>query len=634
MTVAENKETLGFEAEVKQILELMIHSVYSDKEIFLRELISNASDACDKLRFESVSDDSLMQDDAELKIRIEIDKKKKTVSVIDNGVGMSRDEVISNIGTIARSGTKKFCESLTGDQAKDSNLIGQFGVGFYSAFIVADEVTVLTRRAGQDADTGIKWQSTGDGEYTLENIERETRGTEIILHIRKEMKEFLEAIRLQTIIRKYSDHISLPILMKKEKSEEDKDAEDKGEEYEAVNKAAALWARPKKDISEEEHNEFYKHITHDYDGPLAWTHNHVEGRSSYTSLLYIPKRAPFDLWDKNSKHGVKLYVRRVFIMDNAEQLLPEYLRFVRGVIDSNDLPLNMSRELLQRDKMIDSIRTASIKRILTLLEGMAKKDQDKYADFWNEFGPVLKEGVISDHDYRDRLAKLLRFATTKGDGEKQSVSLEDYVGRMQEGQDKIYYVSAESYSAAVNSPHLEIFRDKDIEVIILHDRIDEWLVNHLTDFEEKQLQSVAKGALDLGDSKEEDKEKVEKAEGEYKSLIEKAQETLGEKVKEVRITNRLTKSPACLVADEHDMGANMQRILSAVGQAAPMSKPVLEINPDHDLLIRLRDESDDKRFDDWVNVLFDQALLAEGGQLEDPATYVSRMNDLLLELSK
>ena len=634
MTVAENKETLGFEAEVKQILELMIHSVYSDKEIFLRELISNASDACDKLRFESVSDDSLMQDDAELKIRIEIDKKKKTVSVIDNGVGMSRDEVISNIGTIARSGTKKFCESLTGDQAKDSNLIGQFGVGFYSAFIVADEVTVLTRRAGQDADTGIKWQSTGDGEYTLENIERETRGTEIILHIRKEMKEFLEAIRLQTIIRKYSDHISLPILMKKEKSEEDKDAEDKGEEYEAVNKAAALWARPKKDISEEEHNEFYKHITHDYDDPLAWTHNHVEGRSSYTSLLYIPKRAPFDLWDKNSKHGVKLYVRRVFIMDNAEQLLPEYLRFVRGVIDSNDLPLNMSRELLQRDKMIDSIRTASIKRILILLEGMAKKDQDKYADFWNEFGPVLKEGVISDHDYRDRLAKLLRFATTKGDGEKQSVSLEDYVGRMQEGQDKIYYVSAESYSAAVNSPHLEIFRDKDIEVFILHDRIDEWLVNHLTDFEEKQLQSVAKGALDLGDSKEEDKEKVEKAEGEYKSLIEKAQETLGEKVKEVRITNRLTKSPACLVADEHDMGANMQRILSAVGQAAPMSKPVLEINPDHDLLIRLRDESDDKRFDDWVNVLFDQALLAEGGQLEDPATYVSRMNDLLLELSK
>ncbi len=634
MTVAENKETLGFEAEVKQILELMIHSVYSDKEIFLRELISNASDACDKLRFESVSDDSLMQDDAELKIRIEIDKKKKTVSVIDNGVGMSRDEVISNIGTIARSGTKKFCESLTGDQAKDSNLIGQFGVGFYSAFIVADEVTVLTRRAGQDADTGIKWQSTGDGEYTLENVEREARGTEIILHIRKEMKEFLEAIRLQTIIRKYSDHISLPILMKKEKSEEDKDAEDKGEEYEAVNKAAALWARPKKDISEEEHNEFYKHITHDYDDPLAWTHNHVEGRSSYTSLLYIPKRAPFDLWDKNSKHGVKLYVRRVFIMDNAEQLLPEYLRFVRGVIDSNDLPLNMSRELLQRDKMIDSIRTASIKRILTLLEGMAKKDQDKYADFWNEFGPVLKEGVISDHDYRDRLAKLLRFATTKGDGEKQSVSLEDYVGRMQEGQDKIYYVSAESYSAAVNSPHLEIFRDKDIEVIILHDRIDEWLVNHLTDFEEKQLQSVAKGALDLGDSKEEDKEKVEKAEGEYKSLIEKAQETLGEKVKEVRITNRLTKSPACLVADEHDMGANMQRILSAVGQAAPMSKPVLEINPDHDLLIRLRDESDDKRFDDWVNVLFDQALLAEGGQLEDPATYVSRMNDLLLELSK
>ncbi|MBN4050583.1 molecular chaperone HtpG [Gammaproteobacteria bacterium AH-315-M22] len=626
MTVTANKETLGFEAEAKQILELMIHSVYSDKEIFLRELISNASDACDKLRFEAVSDASLMKDDTELNIRITIDKDKRTISVIDNGVGMSRDEVISNIGTIARSGTKKFFDSLTGDQAQDSHLIGQFGVGFYSAFIVADEVTVLTRRAGQDADTAISWQSKGDGEYTLENIEREARGTEVILHIRKDMDEFLESMRLQTIVRKYSDHISLPILMKKDDSDED----------DTVNKAAALWARPKKDISDEEHKEFYKHISHDFDDPLTWTHNHVEGRSSYTSLLYIPKRAPFDLWDKNSRHGIKLYVRRVFIMDDAEQLLPEYLRFVRGIIDSNDLPLNVSREILQREKSIDSIRTASIKRILGLLENLAKKEQDKYATFWKEFGAVLKEGVISDYEYRERLAKLLRFSSTKidgGDGQEQTVSFADYISRMQEGQDKIYYVTAESYSAAVNSPHLEIFHDKDIEVILLHDRIDEWLINHLTEHDGKQLQSVAKGALDLGDLKE-DKEKIEKAEGEYKDLLVKAQETLGDKVKEVRITHRLTKSPACLVADENDMGANMQRILSSVGQAAPMSKPILELNPEHDLVVRLRDECDDKRFGDWVNVLFDQALLAEGGQLEDPAAYVSRMNDLLLELSK
>ncbi len=623
MTVAANKETLGFEAEVKQILDLMIHSVYSDKEIFLRELISNASDACDRLRFEAVSDSTLMQDDTELNIHIRLDKDKRTISIIDNGIGMSRDEVVSNIGTIARSGTKTFFESLTGDQAKDNNLIGQFGVGFYSAFIVADEVTVLTRRAGQAADTGIRWQSKGDGEYTLENIERKTRGTEVILHLRKDMDEFLEAVRLRTIIKKYSDHISLPILMKKDDSDEE----------EVVNKAAALWARPKKEITEEEHKEFYKHISHDFDDPLAWTHNHVEGRHSYTSLLYIPKHAPFDLWDKNSRHGVKLYVRRVFIMDDAEQLLPEYLRFVRGVIDSNDLPLNVSREILQRDKTIDSIRTASIKRILSLLENLASKEPEKYAVFWKEFGIVMKEGVISDYEYRERITKLLRFSTTKGDGQTQSVSLDDYIGRMQEGQDKIYYVTADSYSAAINSPHLEIFRDKDIEVILFYDRIDEWLVNHLNEYEGKQLQSVAKGALDLGDIKQ-DKEKTKKAEGEYKDLLEKAKTTLGEKVKEVRITHRLTKSPACLVADEHDMGANMQRILSAVGQAAPMSKPILELNPDHDLVARLREEGDGQRFDDWINVLFDQALLAEGGQLEDPAAYVARMNDLLIELSK
>ncbi|MBN4073642.1 MAG: molecular chaperone HtpG [Gammaproteobacteria bacterium] len=622
MTVAANKETLGFETEVKQILDLMIHSLYSDKEIFLRELISNASDACDKLRFETVSDASLMQDDADLNIRIKVDKDKRTVSVIDNGVGMSRDEVIANIGTIARSGTKTFFESLTGDQAKDSHLIGQFGVGFYSAFIVADEVTVLTRRAGQAADTAVKWQSKGDGEYTLENIEREQRGTEVILHIRKDMDEFLEALRLQTIARKYSDHISLPILMKKDDSDED----------DTINKAAALWARPKKDITEEEHNEFYKHISHDFEDPLVWTHNHVEGRNSYTSLLYIPKRAPYDLWDKNSRHGIKLYVRRVFIMDDAEQLLPEYLRFVRGVIDSNDLPLNVSREMLQRDKFIDAIRTASIKRILGVLENLASKKPEKYADFWKEFGAVLKEGVMSDYEYRDRIVKLLRFSSTKGDGKTQSVSLDDYVARMQEGQDKIYYVTGDSYNAAINSPHLEIFRDKDIEVIVLHDRIDEWLVNHVTEHDGKQLQSVTRGALNLGDLAQ-DKEKAEKAEGEYKDLLEKAQATLGDKVKEVRITHRLTKSPACLVADENDMGANMQRILSAVGQAAPMSKPILELNPDHDLIIRLRSEGNEKRFEDWVSVLFDQALLAEGGQLEDPASYVSRMNDLLLELS-
>lgn len=622
MTVAANKQTLGFEAEVKQILDLMIHSVYSDKEIFLRELISNASDACDKLRFESVSDDSLMKDGAELAIHIEIDKDKRTVSIIDNGIGMSRDEVISHIGTIARSGTKKFFESLTGDQAKDSNLIGQFGVGFYSAFIVADEVTVLTRRAGQAADSAVRWQSKGDGEYTLENIEREARGTEVVLHLRKEMDEFLEPLRLKTIIRKYSDHISLPILMKKEDSDEE----------EMVNKAAALWSRPKKDITEEEHNEFYKHISHDFEDPLAWTHNHVEGRHSYTSLLYIPKRAPFDLWDRNSRHGVKLYVRRVFIMDDAEQLLPEYLRFVRGVIDSNDLPLNVSREILQREKSIDAIRTASIKRILSLLENLADKEQDKYAEFWKEFGTVMKEGVVNDYEFRDRIAKLLRFATTKSEAQDQSVSLDEYIARMSEGQDKIYYVSADSYSAAASSPHLEIFRDKGIEVILLYDRIDEWLVNHLTEYEGKSIVSVAKGALDLDELKA-DKAKIEKVEGEYKDFLEKAKETLGDKVKEVRMTHRLTKSPACLVADEHDMGANMQRILSAVGQAAPFSKPILELNPDHDLIVRLRDESDEQRFEDWLNVLFDQALLAEGGQLEDPATYVSRMNNLLLELS-
>lgn len=630
MTVAANKETLGFEAEVKQILDLMIHSVYSDKEIFLRELISNASDACDKLRFESVSDDSLLKEDSELKIRISVDKEKRTVSVIDNGIGMSRDEVISHIGTIARSGTKKFFDSLTGDQAKDSNLIGQFGVGFYSAFIVADEVTVITRRAGAAADSATQWQSKGDGEYTLENIERQARGTEVILHLRKDMDEFLEPMRLQTIIRKYSDHISLPILMEQENEDEDGN---KTITDETVNKAAALWSRPKKDISEDEHKEFYKHVSHDFDDPLAWTHNHVEGRHSYTSLLYIPKRAPFDLWDRNSRHGVKLYVRRVFIMDDAEQLLPEYLRFVRGVIDSNDLPLNVSREILQREKSIDAIRTASIKRILGLLENMAEKEAEKYADFWKEFGAVMKEGVINDYEFRDRIAKLLRFSTTKSDGQEQSVSLDDYIGRLQEGQDKIYYVSADSYSAASSSPHLEIFRKKDIEVVLLYDRIDEWLVNHLTEYADKQLVSVAKGALDLGDV-EEDKEKIEKAEGEYKDLLEKAKETLSEKVKEVRMTHRLTKSPACLVADEHDMGANMQRILSSVGQAAPMTKPILELNPEHDLVVRLRDENSGERFDDWINVLFDQALLAEGGQLDDPAAYVSRMNDLLLELGR
>ena len=630
MTVAANKETLGFEAEVKQILDLMIHSVYSDKEIFLRELISNASDACDKLRFESVSDDSLLKEDSELKIRISVDKEKRTVSVIDNGIGMSRDEVISHIGTIARSGTKKFFDSLTGDQAKDSNLIGQFGVGFYSAFIVADEVTVITRRAGAAADSATQWQSKGDGEYTLENIERQARGTEVILHLRKDMDEFLEPMRLQTIIRKYSDHISLPILMEQENEDEDGN---KTITDETINKAAALWSRPKKDISEDEHKEFYKHVSHDFDDPLAWTHNHVEGRHSYTSLLYIPKRAPFDLWDRNSRHGVKLYVRRVFIMDDAEQLLPEYLRFVRGVIDSNDLPLNVSREILQREKSIDAIRTASIKRILGLLENMAEKEAEKYADFWKEFGAVMKEGVINDYEFRDRIAKLLRFSTTKSDGQEQSVSLDDYIGRLQEGQDKIYYVSADSYSAASSSPHLEIFRKKDIEVVLLYDRIDEWLVNHLTEYADKQLVSVAKGALDLGDV-EEDKEKIEKAEGEYKDLLEKAKETLSEKVKEVRMTHRLTKSPACLVADEHDMGANMQRILSSVGQAAPMTKPILELNPEHDLVVRLRDENSGERFDDWINVLFDQALLAEGGQLDDPAAYVSRMNDLLLELGR
>lgn len=622
MTVTANKETLGFEAEVKQILELMIHSVYSDKEIFLRELISNASDACDKLRFEAVSNEALRNESSDLNIRIRIDKDKRTLSIIDNGIGMSREEVVNNIGTIARSGTRQFFQSLTGDQAKDANLIGQFGVGFYSAFIVADEVTLLTRRAGQSSDSGVRWQSKGDGQYTLENIEREAHGTEVILHLRKDMDEFLEGLRLKAIVRKYSDHISLPILMKK----------DAGDEDETINQAAALWARPRNEISDEEHKEFYKHVAPDFDDPLVWTHNHVEGKHSYTSLFYIPKRAPFDLWDRNSRHGVKLYVRRVFIMDDAKDLLPEYLRFVRGVVDSNDLPLNISREILQRDKSIDAIRAASVKRILSLLEGMADKEPDKYAAFWGEFGTVLKEGIVTDHENRDRLAKLLRFASTKGDGSKQSVALADYVGRMAPGQEKAYYVTADSYSAAQNSPHLEIFRDKEIEVLLLHDRIDEWLVNHLNEYEGKALQSVARGALDLA-ALEQDKTKIEKAEDEYKALLSRAKEALGDKVKEVRVTHRLTRSPACLVADEHDMGAHMQRILSSVGQSVPMNRPILELNPDHDLVVRLRDEDNEQRFANWISVLFDQALLAEGGQLEDPAGYVARMNDLLLELS-
>ena len=624
-----NRETLGFQTEVKQLLHLMIHSLYSNREIFLRELISNASDACDKLRFEALHNDSLFEDDAELNIRIVYDKDARTLTIADNGIGMSRDEVVNNLGTIAKSGTREFFSQLSGDQQKDAHLIGQFGVGFYSAFIVADKVTVLTRRAGEKSGQGVRWESDGGGEFSIEMADRPARGTEITLHLREGQDDLLEGYKLRDIIRKYSNHIVQPILMKKE---EWKDGENViTDEDETVNQASALWARSKNDVKEEEYKEFYKHVGHDFDDPLAWIHARVEGRQEYTQLLYIPARAPFDMWDRNARHGIKLYVRRVFIMDDAEQLMPLYLRFVRGVVDSSDLPLNVSREILQESKDIEAIRKGCTSKVLALLADLAENDREKYAKFWGEFGKVLKEGTGEDFANKDKIAGLLRFASTDSDTAEETVSFKDYISRMKEGQEKIYYVTAETFNAAKNSPHLEVFRKKGIEVLLLSDRVDEWMVSHLTEFDGKELVSVAKGGLDLGKLEDEaEKKEQEKEADEFKDLTGKIKDSLGDRVKEVRVTHRLTDSPACLVADEHDVSGNLARLLKAAGQQAPISQPILEINPKHPVVLRLKGE--EQRFDDWAAVLFDQALLAEGGQLDDPASFVKRMNQLMLEM--
>jgi molecular chaperone HtpG len=630
------KETLGFQTEVKQLLHLMIHSLYSNKEIVLRELVSNASDAADKLRFEALADPSLYEGDSDLKIRVTLDPAARTLTVSDNGVGMSRAEVVANIGTIAKSGTREFFQSLTGDQAKDAHLIGQFGVGFYSSFIVADRVVLITRRAGAPASEGVRWESEGAGEYTLEAVEKPGRGTDVILHLREGEDDLLSDFRLKAIIRKYSDHIALPIVMKASEWDEEKKEQVPTDEDETVNQASALWARPKSEVTQEQYEEFYKHVAHDFEAPLAYTHNKVEGRQDYTQLLYIPAHAPFDLWDRQHRRGLKLYVRRVFIMDDAEQLLPAYLRFVRGVVDSNDLPLNVSREILQESKDIDAIRAANSKRVLALLEDLADNEAEsqagKYKTFWTEFGRVLKEGIGEDYANKERIAKLLRFASTHADTEEQSVSLADYASRMKEGQDKIYYVAAESFAAAKNSPHLEIFRKKGVEVLLLSDRVDEWVTGHLDESEGKALQSVAKGGLDLGKLEDEaEKEAHEKQADEYKDLTGRIKETLGDRVKEVRVTWRLTSSPACLVADDYDVSGNLQRILKAAGQSVPESRPILEINPEHPMVQRLKYE--EKRFADWSALLFDQARLAEGGSLEDPAAFVKRLNELMLDLA-
>ena len=628
-------ETLGFQAEVKQLLQLMIHSLYSNKEIFLRELVSNASDAADKLRFEGLSNNALYESDPDLRIRIAFDKTAKTLTISDNGIGMSREEVISNIGTIAKSGTREFFKALTGDQAKDARLIGQFGVGFYSSFIVADRVTLITRRAGLPADQAVRWEcdmSSDAGQYTLDAAEMADRGTQIILHLRDGEEELLSDSRLKGIVRKYSDHIAIPIIMKKYEWDKDKSETVEKDEDETVNQASALWARPKSEITEEQYQEFYKHIGHDFEAPLAWSHNRVEGRQEYIQLLFIPSRAPFDLWDREHRRGLKLYVRRVFIIDDAEQLLPAYLRFVRGIVDSNDLPLNVSREILQESKDIDAIRSGNTRRALQMLEELAENQKDKYASFWKEFGRVMKEGVGEDHANRERISKLLRFSTTHNDTEEQTVSLADYLSRMKEGQDKIYYVTADTFLAAKNSPHLEALRKRGIEALLLSDKVDEWVVSHLTEFEGKQLVSAAKGSLDLGTLEDEaEKQEQEKKSDEFKDLTMRLKDALGDLVKEVRVTHRLTSSPSCLVADENDMSGNLARILKAAGQQVPTSKPILEINPSHPLVERLKEEK--QRFNDWSRLLFDQALLAEGGALEDPAGFVRRTNELLLEMS-
>jgi len=648
MTVKPQQETLGFQAQVKQLLHLVTHALYSNKEIFLRELISNASDAADKLRFEALRDAALYEQNPDLNIHIDVDKTAGTVTITDTGIGMSRDEVIANLGTIAQSGTKEFLSKLTGDQAKDSHLIGQFGVGFYSSFVVADKVIVKTRRAGMQADQGVEWESTGEGEYVIKNINRPERGTQIILHIRKEDQEFLDEFRLRNIITKYSDHILLPILMQKnememgneeankEESKDENKEKNKTPEYEVVNRATALWTLPKSKITDSEYEELYKHISHDFENPLTWSHNKVEGKLEYISLLYIPARAPFDMFNRENKHGLKLYVHRVFIMDDAEQLLPNYLRFVRGIVDSNDLPLNVSREILQSSQVIESIKSAGVKRILEMLDTLSKEHPEKYTKFWTQFGQVLKEGPYEDFANKDRIAPLLRFASTHNDNPDQNVSLQDYVSRMKPEQKKIYYVTADTFNAAKNSPQLEIFRKKGIEVLLMYDRIDEWLVGHLTEFEGKPLQSVAKGDVDVGETPEDKEKKAEetkKAEGEFQSILKQMKTVLGEKVKEVRLTDRLTDSPACLVSDENEMSIHLQNMLKSAGQSFPTSQPILELNPDNALIKKLKTEADEDRFAEWTWVLFDQAQLAQGTALEDPASFVKRLNKLLLGLA-
>ena len=623
-------ETLGFQAEVKQLLHLMIHSLYSNREIFLRELVSNASDACDKLRFEAIDRPELYEGDAELRIRVDYDKEQNTITISDNGIGMSRDEAVANLGTIARSGTREFFSQLTGDKQKDAQLIGQFGVGFYSSFIVADKVSVLSRRAGAAETEAVLWESDGQGEFRVAQVEKADRGTSIVLHLRDPEDEFLSGWKIREVLRRYSDHISLPIQMLKEEWDEEKSEQVKTTEWENINQASALWTRSKSEITDEQYTEFYKHVAHDFENPLAWAHNRVEGRSEYTQLLFIPRRAPFDLWERDARRGVKLYVKRVFIMDDAEQLLPNYLRFVKGVIDSADLPLNVSREILQESRDVKAIRDGSTKRVLSVLEDLAENRKEDYALFWKQFGQVLKEGTGEDMANRERIAKLLRFASTHNDSNVQNVSFEDYVSRMKEGQEKIYYVTAESYAAAANSPHLEIFRKKGIEVLLLTDRVDEWMLSYLRDFDGKQLASVAKGGLDLDTlaDEEEKKHQAEVAEA-NKPLVERMKKALEGKVKEVRVTTRLVDSPACVVVDEHELSPHLQRLLRSAGQNAPEVKPILEINPEHALLARMS-AADDEAFGEWSQLLLDQAMLAEGATLNDPAAFVKRMNKLLL----
>ncbi|MCE9678645.1 molecular chaperone HtpG [Shewanella sp. AS1] len=632
------QETHGFQTEVKQLLNLMIHSLYSNKEIFLRELVSNAADAADKLRYEALTKDELYEGDGELRVRVSADSEKGTVTIEDNGIGMTRDGVIEHLGTIAKSGTAEFFKNLSGDESKDSKLIGQFGVGFYSAFIVADKVTVRTRAAGHAADEAVQWESTGEGEFTVENIVKASRGTEIILHLREDEKEFASDYRLRSIITKYSDHISVPVEMWQEGTPAKEATEEGGEaipategKWQAMNKATALWTRNKSDVTDEEYQEFYKHISHDFADPLLWSHNRVEGKQEYTSLLYIPSKAPWDLWNRDRKHGLKLFVQRVFVMDDAEQFMPSYLRFVQGLIDSNDLPLNVSREILQDNKVTTALRTAVTKRVLSMLEKLAKNEPEKYQTFWAEFGQVLKEGPAEDFANKEKIAALLRFASTHTNEAAHTVSLSDYVERMKEGQNKIYYIVADSHEAAVNSPHLEVLRKKGIEVLLMSERIDEWLINHLTEFDGKQLHSVTRGDLELGDLEDAaEKEEQEKLQSESEGLVKRVKEALGDKVSEVKVTTRLTDTPACVVAGEGEMSSQMIKLMQAAGQFVPESKPVFELNPAHPLVSRLDAEQDEEAFSQWAELLLQQAQLSEKGSLADPSAFIKLMNKMLL----